>query len=59
MKQLALLKDISVFPISHLHDIVHNFNKKKSVIFKCYSSKKLIALNTLHEVIPNWYSFYS
>ena len=26
--------------------------KKKSVIFQCYSSEKLIALNTLHEVVP-------
>ena len=31
---------------------------KKGVIFKCYSSEKLIALNTLHEVVPTWYSFY-
>ena len=32
---------------------------KKGVIFKCYSSEKLIALNTLHEVVPTWYSFHS
>ena len=25
---------------------------KKSMIFKCYSSEKLIALNTLHKVVP-------
>ena len=33
--------------------------EKKSVIPKCYSSEKLIALNTLHEVVPTWYSFHS
>ena len=27
------------------------------MIFKCYSSEKLITLNTLHEVVPTWYSF--
>ena len=27
--------------------------------FKCYFSEKLIALNTLHEVVPTWYSFHS
>ena len=27
--------------------------------FKCYSSQKLITLNTLHEVVPTWYSFHS
>ena len=27
------------------------------MIFKCYSSKKLITLNILHEVVPTWYSF--
>ena len=32
---------------------------KKGLIFRCYSSVKLIALNTLHEVVPTWYSFYS
>ena len=32
---------------------------KKSMIFKCYSSKKRIALNTLHELVPTWYSFRS
>ena len=32
---------------------------EKSVIFKCYSSEKLIALNTLHEVVSTWYSFHS
>ena len=26
---------------------------EKSVIFKCYSSEKLIALNTHHEVVPS------
>ena len=25
------------------------------MIFKCYSSEKLITLNTLHEVVPTWY----
>ena len=29
------------------------------VILKCYSSEKLIALSTLHEVVITWYSFYS
>ena len=33
--------------------------KKEEVIFKCYSSEKLLALNTLHEVVPTWYSFHS
>ena len=27
----------------------------KSVIFKCHSTEKLIALNTLHAVVPTWY----
>ena len=31
----------------------------KCVIFKCYSSEQLITLNTLHEVVPTWYSFHS
>ena len=31
----------------------------KSVIFKCYSYEELIALNSLHEVVPTWYSFHS
>ena len=30
--------------------------KEKSVIFKCYSSEKLIALNILHAVVPTCYS---
>ena len=34
-------------------------NPLKSVIFKWYSSEKLIALNTHHEVVPTWYSFHS
>ena len=25
----------------------------------CYSSEELITLNTLHEVVPTWYSFHS
>ena len=29
------------------------------MIFKCYSSEDLITLNTLHEVVPTWYSFHS
>ena len=29
------------------------------MIFKCYSSEELITLNTLHEVVPTWYSFHS
>ena len=33
--------------------------KWKCVIFKCYSSEELITLNTLHEVVPTWYSFHS
>ena len=31
----------------------------KCVNFKCYSSEELITLNTLHEVVPTWYSFHS
>ena len=37
----------------------HSNVGKKCAIFKCYSSKKFIALNTLHEVASIWYSFYS
>ena len=33
--------------------------KMKIVIFKCYSSEKLITLNILHEAVPTWYSFRS
>ena len=33
--------------------------KWKCVNFKCYSSEELITLNTLHEVVPTWYSFHS
>ena len=33
--------------------------KWKCVIFKWYSSEKLITLNILHEVVPTWYSFHS
>ena len=33
--------------------------KRLSVIFNCYSSKKLIALNTHHEDVPTRYSFHS
>ena len=32
---------------------------KKEVNFKCYSSEKLIALNTPHEGVPTWQSFHS
>ena len=35
------------------------WKKWKCVNFKCYSSKELITLNTLHEVVPTWYSFHS
>ena len=37
----------------------HENEKWKCVIFKCYSSEELITLNTLHEVVPTWYSFHS
>ena len=33
--------------------------EKESVIFKCYSSEKPIALNTLHDDVPTWYSFFT
>ena len=36
-----------------------NEMKWKSVIFKCYSSEKLITLNILHEAVPTRYSFHS
>ena len=37
-----------------------SYEKKwKCVNFKCYSSEELITLNTLHEVVPTWYSFLS
>ena len=35
------------------------YMKMKMMIFKCYSSEKLITLNILHEAVPTWYSFYS
>ena len=38
--------------------ITHN-EKWKCVNFMCYSSEELITLNTLHEVVPTWYSFHS
>ena len=28
------------------------------MIYKCYFSEKLIALNTFHDVVNTWYSFY-
>ena len=34
------------------------YEKSKCVIFKCYSSEKLITLNILHEVVLTWYSFH-
>ena len=39
-----------------LHFVIE---KKEEVIFKCYSSEKLKALNTLHEVVHTWYSFFT
>ena len=44
-----------------LHNIAAFINiwKWKCVNFKCYSSEELITLNTLHEVVPTWYSFHS
>ena len=45
---------------NHYYYYYYYYNKKKkSVIFMCYSSEKLIALNTIHKVVPTWYSFYS
>ena len=32
---------------------------EKGIIFKCYFSEKLIALNTLHEGVLTWYLFHS
>ena len=41
-------------------DKLWNENEKwKCVNFNCYSSEELITLNTLHEVVPTWYSFHS
>ena len=37
--------------------LMKNDKKWKCIIFKCYSSEKLKALNILHEVVPTWYSF--
>ena len=34
-----------------------NEMKWKCVIFKCYSSEKLITLNILHEDVSIWYSY--
>ena len=34
------------------------YEKLKCVIFKCYSSVKLITLNIFHEVVLTWYSFH-
>ena len=42
---LALQEDIFKLP-------------KKTFIFESYFSKKFIVLNTLHKVVPTWYSFY-
>ena len=38
-----------------LYGLYWKEKKWKCVIFKCYSSEKLITLNTLHEVVPTWY----
>ena len=40
-------------------ETIYKLLVEKSMIFKCYSSRKHIALNTLHEVVPTWYSFHS
>ena len=46
--------------INKLQSIITEKRKeKKIVIFKCYSSEKLIALNTHHEDVSTWYSSYS
>ena len=34
-------------------------DKLKCVNFKFYSSEEFITLNTLHEVVPTWYSSHS
>ena len=39
--------------------MLNQLMKWKCVNFKCYSSEELITLNTLHEVVPTWYSFHS
>ena len=48
---------VSAFVLSRI-DYCEN-EKWKCVNFKCYSSEELITLNTLHEVVPTWYSFHS
>ena len=48
----------NVNDIKNIHCYLY-WSHKKGVIFMCYSSEKLIALNTLHEVVPTWYSFCS
>ena len=48
---------VSALKLSILH--TEKMKMNKCVIFKCYSSEELITLNTLHEVVPTWYSFHS
>ena len=49
---------VSAFALSRI-DYCNSLlpGSEKCVISKCYSSEKLLALNTLHDVFPTWYSF--
>ena len=50
----SCIGDVKAWEAANMLDL-----NEKNVIFKCYSSEKLIALNTLHGVVPTWYSFDS
>ena len=57
-------KLITIYMITKNHSITKKPSilkkwKWKCVNFKCYSTEELITLNTLHEVVPTWYSFHS
>ena len=49
---LFMLSTLKLRDIKYIAGIL--MCKKRNVIFKCYFSEELIALNTLHEVVPTW-----
>ena len=59
LKQLLIINYNKNLILQRSHIWKKNKKKWKCVIFKCYSSEELITLNTLHEVVPTWYSFHS
>ena len=58
LKQLKAVGQIKLKKIFCCDQILYE-KKWKCVNFKCYSSEELITLNTLHKVVPTWYSFHS